>query len=81
MTGKMCDGDINNNTKKYKNVKAYAEGVEYRMTDTALNHPITDNPHTGLDVDMASSWDKGWQGADTGSVEPCVAGFDRTAPI
>ncbi len=81
MTGKMCDGVSTNNTKKYKNVKAYAEGVEYRMTDTALNHPITDNPWDGTNTPEETSWDAGWNDANGATVEPCVAGFDRTAPI
>jgi hypothetical protein len=79
MAGKNTDG-VNTGKPKWKDVRAYAEGVEHRMADTATNNPKTDNPHGADRVGEAASWDAGWDDANAGTVEQHVAGWNRTAP-
>jgi len=49
-----------------KNVRAYDEGVRYRMSGTAALRPITGNPEDGVGSEAETAWDKGWNDADTG---------------
>ncbi len=79
MSGKLCDGVAAHTQKIIKNSKAYCEGAEHRFADTALNNPITDNPHEASS-EARASWDAGWNDANTGAVEGCCAGPNRTAP-
>ena len=73
MAGKMTDGtDFQH---KHRLVLAYAEGVEARMA-SAL--PGTAPVPAGADAD---AWDRGVADAAAGTVDPCVASPDRTAPV
>lgn len=75
----LCDGIATNHQKQLNNVRAYAEGAEHRLADTALNNPITDNPHVA-GSEARASWDEGWNDANSGTIEPCVASPNRVAP-
>lgn len=78
--GNLSDGISTNHQNKVRNIRAYAEGVEHRMANTAINNPITDNPHSDTGSEEHISWDEGWNDADSGTVEEHVAGHGRTAP-
>ena len=76
----FCDGIATNHQKIIKNANAYAEGAEHRLADTAANNPITDNPHEA-NSEANASWDQGWNDANGGTMQPCVAGYnERVAP-
>ena len=76
--GNVCDGVATHIQKTLRNTKAYAEGVEYRFGGTALQRPITDNPHVS-GTEEADCWDAGWTGADTDTVEGCSSRFGTGA--
>lgn len=64
MAGQMCAGStqpIKNG--ELRNSKAFCEGMAYRASDTALNAPVTDNPHVA-NSDASVSWIDGWTVAD-----------------
>lgn len=65
MAGKLCFGSTYNNAgaARIQDSKAFCEGAAYRATDTALNAPITDNPHES-GSEAADAWDAGWTAAD-----------------
>jgi len=79
MAGKFCTGVVTNNNFLPKESKAYCEGMQWRMQGTALQFPITDNPHLA-DSPAAITWGLGWivadnaaPGAITPSDAPCCA--------
>jgi len=80
----FCDGVPAHIQKPIKNVKAYAEGAEYRLTGTLIGVPITDNPFSPGEQNLA--WDAGWTDANGdglgagGTIQPCVSGYTRTGP-
>lgn len=76
----ICDGIATHFQKQLNNSRAYAEGAEWRLADTAINHPISDNPHDGTGSDAETCWDEGWNDANAGTIEACVAVGGRTAP-
>jgi len=86
MAGKMCFGEVFNNSYNPKATKAFSEGLHYRAGGTALERPATDNPHEEPPLtNLGSSpswlaWDNGWLVADSASPSavsqsdaPCVA--------
>ena len=79
MSGSWCTGVATDNRQHLLDVRAYAEGAEYRLGGTALQRPITDNPHT-VSASAIASWVAGWTDADGGTIEGCVADPTRTAP-
>ena len=80
MAGSWCSGIATDNRHHLMDVRAYAEGAEYRLSDTALNAPITDNPHPS-GTPSADAWDAGWNDADGATIEGCVADPARVAPV
>jgi len=62
MAGQLCWGVAIKSSDK-RDTKAYCEGMAYRASDTALNAPITDNPHEA-GSSAAVGWDAGWDIAD-----------------
>ncbi len=64
MAGKNCVGRVTNSGSTVKETKAYAEGAIYRASDTALNAPVTDNPHAAAS-DAGIAWIAGWDLAET----------------
>ena len=72
MAGKLTDGT--DFQLKLKQVKAYAEGVEARMASATPG----DSPHVA-DTEDDAAWDRGVADAAAGTVDKCVAGWDRTA--
>ena len=60
---------------------AYAEGVQYRASDTVLNVPITDNPlEPGSEA--ADAWDRGWTLAnDNSGGQIPIADLGSLAPV
>lgn len=68
MAGKLCVGASTpqNNAARFKNSKAYCEGIIYRASGTAAEKPSTDNPHaSGSEANFA--WEDGWLDADDAS--------------
>ena len=80
MTGRLCDGVAAHNQKQVNQSRAYCEGAEYRWSGSPLAVPITDNPHAPTS-ESANAWDAGWNDANINAVEPCCAGYLRTAPV
>ena len=64
MSGKLCTGATTNNAYLPKNSRAYCEGIDYRMSGTAIAKPITDNPHEA-DSEAADAWGLGWAAIET----------------
>ena len=65
MAGTWLDdtGDVTfNNYVRTRNVRAYDEGVVYRMGGTALERPAADNPHPAATPENAL-WATGWTDA------------------
>ena len=64
MAGQLCAGSTQT-TKNADpvNSKAFCEGMAYRASDTALNAPVTDNPHEA-NSDASVSWIDGWDVAE-----------------
>lgn len=59
MAGKKCNGVDSYSAVKVQNSKAFCEGMAYRASDTALNAPVTDNPHEA-GSEAATCWAAGW---------------------
>lgn len=76
----LCDGVGTHFQKQIKNVKAYEDGVQYRMGGTALGRPITGNPEDGVGSEYEACWDAGWNDAHAGTIEGCSAYTGETAP-
>ena len=62
MSGQLCSGHALKNGVP-NNSKAYCEGMAHRATGTALEAPVTDNPHIA-GSDAAVAWAAGWTVAD-----------------
>jgi len=73
MAGKMTDGT--DNTGAFRLAKAYAEGAEARFASTT---PV--NPHPVGSADSIA-FALGSSQAAGGTVDKCVAGWGRTAPV
>lgn len=85
MAGQLCDGRLATDAKNgvIQNSKAYCEGMSYRASDTALNAPITDNPHES-GSEAADAWDAGWTVADDaagGAIDKDSAGCCAAAGL
>lgn len=78
MAGKMLDGT--DNQWDQKTIRAYNEGVEYRMSGTAAQKPVTGNPWDGLGVPEETAWDAGYADAAAGTIDGCCAQTGLTAP-
>ena len=64
MTGKRCNGQINNQGVNVGSTKAYCEGLKHRIDTNGAS--IGDNPHLTGSPD-ADSWDRGWSKAQANS--------------
>lgn len=79
MPGKLCTGAVLNNAFRIKESKAFSEGIYFRAQGTALDFPLTGNPHAA-GSSAAAAWSRGWAvansaapGAISQSAAPCVA--------
>ncbi len=63
MSGKLCNGQPNNQSVNLRNSKSFCEGLSFRARGTALAFPVTGNPHEALSPDSLS-WIRGWTAAD-----------------
>ena len=70
MAGKMCVGESTNQSYLLKETKAFAEGLLYRATGTAVTHPNTHNPFDGDGTTAEKAWDNGWVIASLASPDP-----------
>jgi len=74
MPGQLCNGG----TIKSADVKlssSYCEGMAHRASDTALNAPVTDNPHAAAS-DAGKAWIAGYNAADGagGTITSAISG-------
>lgn len=79
MAGKMLDGTTTQWDQK--TIRAYNEGVEYRMSGTAAAKPVTGNPHDGNGTTEETAWDTGWADAHAipNTVDKCCAQYAQVA--
>lgn len=64
MPGVFCNG-VDTDQPYVSESRAYCEGMLYRAGGTALQRPITDNPHAvASDPIDNANWDRGWTLAD-----------------
>jgi len=61
MAGKLCYGTTYNNSGAgtLRESKAFAEGIMYRASGTALQRPLGDNPHPS-GSEAAEAWAQGY---------------------
>lgn len=70
-----------------KESEAFCEGMAHRLSDTALNAPITDNPYSDTpsgDTDLRAAWNQGWNTADAeagGPLTPLCCALEGTVLV
>lgn len=65
MAGKFSHGADTEQPAPVIRSRAYCEGFNYRISDTSLNNPITDNPYSATaDPTANKDWDTGWSDGD-----------------
>ena len=65
MAGKLCYGATQNNSGAgtLRESIAFADGIKFRATGTALQAPLSDNPHPNPS-EANVAWAFGWATAD-----------------
>lgn len=81
MPGVFCNG-VDTDQPFVQESKAYAQGVEYRLGDTELARPKSDNPYDINERPVEhAAWNNGWDAVNGRATQPlrredvgCAAG-------
>ena len=69
-----------NNSKRVINIRAYDEGVQYRLGGNDTARPQADNPHPDPSSNK-DAWDAGWLDAKAGTIDASSAYRGLQGPL